>query len=175
MINMEDCISITFPFKVYLNGKWGFIDETGREICPCKYDWIYDFCEGLAKVKLNGKWGFIDTSGREICPIKYDGIGYFYEELAPIILNSKWGFIDVTGREICPCIFDFAYIIHYKAVVKLNKCWGVIGYNSDYILPCIYDKVDIDGERMFATKLAMKYTFDLSGECIGVQALPNAQ
>ena len=54
----------------------------------------------------------------------------------------------------------------------MNKCWGVIDYNSDYILPCIYDKVDIDGERMFATKLAMKYTFDLSGECIGVQALP---
>ena len=107
MINMEDCISITFPFKVVLDGKWGFIDE--------------------------------------------------------------------TGREICPCIFDFAYIIHYKAVVKLNKHWGVIGYNGDYILPCLFDNVNIDDEIMFATKLAMEYTFDLSGECIGVQTLPNAQ
>ena len=172
MINMEDCISITHPFKVVLNGKWGFIDETGREICPCKYDWVYDFCEGLAKVKLNGKWGFIDTSGREICPIKYDGIGYFYKELSVVKLNNKWGCIDTTGREVCPCIFDFVYITHYRAVVNLNTHWGGIGYSGDYILPCLFDNVSIDDEIMFATKLAMEYTFDLSGECIGAQALP---
>ena len=74
MINMEDCISITFPFKVYLNGKWGFIDETGREICPCKYETIGGFEEGFAHVELNGKWGYIDETGREVVPCKYNWV-----------------------------------------------------------------------------------------------------
>ncbi len=45
--------------------KWGFIDEEGKEVIGLKYDYAYDFREGLAKVKLNGKWGYIDKDGRE--------------------------------------------------------------------------------------------------------------
>ena len=71
---MEDCISITFPFKVVLDGKWGFIDETGREICPYKYDWVHDFFKGFAQVRLNGKWGYIDETGREVVPCKYNWV-----------------------------------------------------------------------------------------------------
>jgi hypothetical protein len=40
---------------VELNGKWGFIDTTGKEIVTPKYDKLYDFHEGFARVELNGK------------------------------------------------------------------------------------------------------------------------
>jgi nickel-dependent lactate racemase len=40
---------------VKLNGKYGFIDKTGKEIVPPKYDDAWDFQEGLARVKLNEK------------------------------------------------------------------------------------------------------------------------
>ncbi|MBR5849395.1 MAG: WG repeat-containing protein, partial [Bacteroidaceae bacterium] len=68
---------------VQLNGKYGFIDKTGREIIPCKYDYADSFSEGLAYVKMNGKYGFVK-------------------------LNGKYGFIDKTGREVIPCKYEFA-------------------------------------------------------------------
>ena len=50
--------------KVELNGKYGFIDKTGREVIPCKYDFAYGFSDGLASIELNGKWGCIDKYGK---------------------------------------------------------------------------------------------------------------
>lgn len=43
-------------------GKWGYVDKTGREVVPCKYDDAQDFSEGLAAVKLDDKWGFLAVS-----------------------------------------------------------------------------------------------------------------
>ena len=51
---------------VELNGKYGFIDKTGKEVIPLKYDDAYSFSEGLAKVKLNGKWIKIDKNGNRV-------------------------------------------------------------------------------------------------------------
>lgn len=45
--------------SVELNGKWGFIDKTGKEVIPFIYDSVWYFSEGLAAVELNGKWGYI--------------------------------------------------------------------------------------------------------------------
>jgi len=45
--------------KVELNGKYGFIDKTGKIVLEAKYDKIGSFREGLAKVKLNGKYGLL--------------------------------------------------------------------------------------------------------------------
>jgi hypothetical protein len=54
--------------KVQLNGKWGWINEKGNEIIPCKYDDVdfYLFYHyGKAKIKLNGEVGVIDKNGVE--------------------------------------------------------------------------------------------------------------
>lgn len=51
-----------------LNGKYGFIDKTGREVIPVKYDsvWCRAFRkEGFIGVELNGKKGFVDVEGNE--------------------------------------------------------------------------------------------------------------
>jgi hypothetical protein len=33
-----------------LNDKWGFIDKTGKEIIPVKYQGVRYFSEGLAEI-----------------------------------------------------------------------------------------------------------------------------
>ncbi|MGB9726533.1 MAG: WG repeat-containing protein [Minisyncoccia bacterium] len=48
------------------NDKWGFIDKTGKEVIPFKYDYAYDFSEGLAHVGLNGKRFCIDKTDKEV-------------------------------------------------------------------------------------------------------------
>ena len=42
------------------NGKYGFIDETGKVVIPCKWRNAWSFSEGMARVEDdNGKRGFI--------------------------------------------------------------------------------------------------------------------
>ena len=122
---------------VELNGKYGFIDKTGREIIPCKYDYAYDFEDGLASVQLDRKWGFVDKTGREVIPCKYNYAGDFSKGLARIQLNSKWGFIDKTGKEVIPCKYDYACEFEEGlATVELNGKWGFIDKHGNW-----YDKM----------------------------------
>ena len=65
---------------VRLDKKYGFIDKTGKEVIPIKYDNAWGFSEELANVRLNNKWGFIDKTGKEVTPIKYDDASSFSEE-----------------------------------------------------------------------------------------------
>ncbi|ENA9430640.1 WG repeat-containing protein, partial [Campylobacter coli] len=61
---------------VKLNGRWGFIDRSGKFVIKPKFDSIWDFSEGLAKVELNRKYGFMDKNGKIVIEPKFDDIGY---------------------------------------------------------------------------------------------------
>ncbi|MCO5248407.1 MAG: WG repeat-containing protein [Chitinophagales bacterium] len=50
----------------WYGGKWGFVDKTGKEIIPLKYDWVENFKNGKAKVGLNGRELYIDKTGKEV-------------------------------------------------------------------------------------------------------------
>ena len=90
--------------SVKLNGKWGFIDKTGKEVIPIKYDNAGSFSERLASVKLNDKWGFIDKTGKEVIPIKYDDVYSFSEiSLALVKLEGKWFYINPKGECVIDC------------------------------------------------------------------------
>ena len=80
---------------VCVNGKWGFIDKTGKVVIPCIYDGVKSFSEGLAAVSVgiggNGKWGYIDREGKEVIPFTYNEASSFSEGLASV------GMEDLTG------------------------------------------------------------------------------
>ena len=47
------------------NGKYGYIDEDGKVVIPCKWKEAWSFDEGLAQVQDdNEKWGLIDKTGK---------------------------------------------------------------------------------------------------------------
>ena len=39
--------------RVCREGKYGFVDKTGREVVSCQYDDAGDFSEGLARVEVH--------------------------------------------------------------------------------------------------------------------------
>ncbi|MEI7480733.1 MAG: WG repeat-containing protein [Elusimicrobiota bacterium] len=45
--------------------KWGFIDKTGKEVIPFKYDQVSGFKNGAAKAVFEGKVFYIDNTGAE--------------------------------------------------------------------------------------------------------------
>ena len=129
--------------KVKLNGKYGFIDKTGKEVVPPIYDEIGFFLDDLAKVKLNGKMGFVDQTGKEVVPPIYEETGYFLEGLEKVASNGKYGFIDKKGHVIIPISYD--YIGNFKnglATVKLNEKYGFINTEGETVVPAKYDEAD---------------------------------
>lgn len=88
------------------NGKWGYIDKTGREVIPCKYDWANPFHEGLASVRpsYGSGYGFIDTLGREVIRHRreIEVPGDFSEGLVVVKNegNDHFFVLDKEGRKV---------------------------------------------------------------------------
>ena len=62
--------------EVYLDGKRGLIDQTGKEILPLEYDDIgnseaYPFRYGCISAVKDGKFGFVNADNQATCEFKY--------------------------------------------------------------------------------------------------------
>lgn len=57
--------------RVYLNGRYGYINNKGEEVVSPKYDDAEDFHEGLASVILHKRQEFIDNTGHIIEELGY--------------------------------------------------------------------------------------------------------
>ena len=123
---------------VQLNNKWGYIDKSGKDVVPFKYDFAYDFHEGSALVEIDQKYGFIDKTGKSITQFIYEyQSGNFCEGMSKVKRDGKWGFIDKSGKEVITAkyiaVHDFheglaavqttVYSDYYKTYVK---AWGFI-------------------------------------------------
>jgi hypothetical protein len=125
-----------------VNGKYGYLDDTGKEIVPFQYDYAGSFVEGLAKVEWDSHWGFINQTGKIVVPFKYDYAISFSEGLACVLLNSHWGFVNKTGKEIIPVKYDGAGdFSEGLAAVKLNDKWGFIDQTGEMVVPVAYTMV----------------------------------
>ena len=64
------------------NGFWGFVNEAGLEVIPCRFRFVKNFHNNLAAVKLGNKWGAIDKLGNVIIDFQYTRLGNFIDGLA---------------------------------------------------------------------------------------------
>lgn len=53
-------------FPVCQNGKWGYIDKTGKMVIKPQFNCARSFSEGLARVWIDGKMGYINKTGKYI-------------------------------------------------------------------------------------------------------------
>jgi hypothetical protein len=85
-------------FPIEQQGKWGFIDQTGKTIIPPRFNSAQEFSEGLAPVMVGGKFGFADQAGKLVIPASFSEARNFAEGLAPVGVGRKTGYIDKTGK-----------------------------------------------------------------------------
>jgi hypothetical protein len=71
-------------FVVSQNGKYGYIDKTGKIVINPQFDCAENFSEGLAVVCIGRERGFIATSGKRINNDQFDSAHSFSEGLAAV-------------------------------------------------------------------------------------------
>ena len=87
------------------DGKYGFIDKTGKVVIEPQYDYVEPFSEGMARVEVGDKWGFVDEKGKLVIAPQFDAAHDFSEGLAGVKVGKNWGFIDKTGKMVIPSKF----------------------------------------------------------------------
>lgn len=129
------------------DGKWGFIDATGKFRIPAEYNSAGEFSDGVAYVY---RWtgdrrvnGIVDPSGKftELPTNDYEVT--FYEGLARVQTGTGerlYGFIDRTGREVIPRRFydagPFSEGLAWVAEWKDRKLlYGFIDRTGSYVIP----------------------------------------
>ena len=71
-----------FPFSeglavVVKDGRWGYLDKTGRLAIPPRFDSAKAFSEGLGRVLFNEKWGYVNYRGKLAIPHRFAGLTIF--------------------------------------------------------------------------------------------------
>ncbi len=131
------------------NGRFIFIDTTGKQLFNSNYAAAKDFNEGLAVCmdKVNDEYyRCIDLSGQTVFTLECNAMGVFQEGLNWFKQENKLGIVDKTGLVIIsPEYSDLKFVgkgFHegYIAAKKDDK-WGVINQNNLVIVPLEYDNV----------------------------------
>lgn len=87
------------------NGKWGYVDKSGKVILPFRWLYADDFREDLAVVQDDKEFhGFIDKKGKLVIPCKwYDARGFDGGKAKVADKNWKWHYINKKGEIIGDC------------------------------------------------------------------------
>lgn len=80
------------------NGKFGFIDKTGRTAINFEYDEVSNFSDGIAIVMKNNKFGIIHNSGKMIANIEFDYVRIETKGVAVLIKDGKLFYFDKNGQ-----------------------------------------------------------------------------
>jgi len=105
------------------DGRWGFMDEQGRLVVPCRFLDAWAFEEERAAVQLDEGWTFIDPSGEPICQQRFPTGNRFVNDLAPVHVDGRLGFLDKQGALRIAASFDYADYFHEEraAVIKAQR------------------------------------------------------
>jgi len=126
---------------VMSQGKCGYIDTSGSTIIPFKYDYAWDFNNGLARVTAssNGtRITFLKDSHGTDSEKTHD----FYTDYIPVVNDCKFGFIDKQGNEVIPIEYDYASDFRDSiSIVSKNGKSGVINVKGELLVPLVYESI----------------------------------
>lgn len=105
--------------RICQNGKYGFADETGEVVIPCKYKDVGSFSEGLAWVKERDVYVPVDENGRKLSAadilhrslietLNTGRVTVVSKGMKKEKVDGKYGYIDKAGRVVIPFKYDAA-------------------------------------------------------------------
>lgn len=94
-------------FRILQDGKWGYIDRTGRVVVAPHFDVADPFSEGLGPVRQGKLQGYVDATGKLALVPAYEPAGPavhrpFVNGRAVVRVGDRYGAIDRSGRLVIP-------------------------------------------------------------------------
>jgi hypothetical protein len=102
--DQHNCVTIWSDFVDGLtpwlsNGKYGYIDQSGKTVISPQFDLPGSFSEGLAPVMIDKKWGYINNTGAWIVRPEFSTAKPFHHGLAQVFYkDGRNGYIDRNGK-----------------------------------------------------------------------------
>ena len=152
-----------------LDGKYGFLDATGKRVIEPDLDVADDFDNNRAIVSINNRYGLIDRTGKWIVPNEYDffydlGNGYYQTKDE----NGNTGVVDSVGNVILEPIYQEIFHLQkpYFTVEKdgLNGCYDLKG--KEIYPPVSSRQVYFYGGRCIVIKENKYGMIDSTGKAI---------
>lgn len=132
------------------NGKFGYVDEKGKEWIEGQYDYADEFSEDLAVVKIGNYFGYIDRSGEIVIPLQYDIAFPFENGRAKVVKESLYGYIDPNNQAIIPCLYEkIEPYSPMEAYAVKNGKTGIIDNMGKELVPFKYDKIRKMNEELY--------------------------
>lgn len=134
-------------YTVVEQGKWGYVDATGKWVKVAEFEQALPFHNGLAPVKKGGKWGVVDTNFVFVVAPKYDFVEELYTERGKMLYTvgsnaDRYGFINAGGEVVVEPQFTEAGNYAESLVrVKQGKLWGFANLEGELVVPPTYHEV----------------------------------
>lgn len=115
---------------VVQDGKYGFIDHTGKVAIKPQFIWADNFWRGLGTVYVCGRYASIDAAGA-LHPLRLTVEG----RLQPSRSNTKFGFVDASGEFKIAPVFDEALpFSDGLAAVRKGAKWGFVDQAGEVVI-----------------------------------------
>lgn len=142
------------------NGKYGYIDKSGKVILAPRYDAASDFSQGLAAVKRGYGYGYIDQTGKMIVKPEFDAAGRFSDGLAPVLVGNRWRYIDKTGKTVIEPQFQQALpFAEGLALVRDDGVCGYIDLRGQLIINTQFEDAGMFAEGLAPVRIAGKWGY----------------
>ncbi len=128
------------------NNLYGFINQTGKLLIPCKFEYADSFSDGLSRVKINDLYGYIDKEGTLKIQNKYRNASGFHEGTALVLDEKGNNIIDKNGKILFgeTEIYSLEEPFHNGMAMiwdKRNGGYGFINREGKITVPPIYYRV----------------------------------
>lgn len=159
-------------FWILEDGKYGYIDKTGKVVIQPQFENTIGFREGLAATKMNGKYGYIDKTGKWVIEPKFDHTYIFSEGLAKVRIDGKLAWIDKQGKYVIEPTdsFEDADIgfSEGRTGVKINGKWGYIDTQGKVVIEPRFTKVSRfnGGVAQVHTEDGRHHWIDINGKIL---------
>jgi len=134
-----------YPFPK--DGKWGYINSSGRTVIQPIYESASFFIDGLAKIsQLNDRneylYGFINKNGGTVIPPKFISVSDFKGGIARVKIKNQFSYLLKNGTIINKNKYDNIFpATNGFSIMCSNELYGFTDINGDVIVPLSYMKV----------------------------------